>query len=576
MCSIQARALFSFNALKGYEILTGKEFEFEKKKRGGGNKNNSTSVGVFHSKEAMPTKLVFSGALARQASRFVLIGRQSELVSAVASSDSLVLQLPRVNDSSAVSRMCSAAVSRLGSEESPFSGATSSITAPASGSEETEPFVRIIFLGVPSTATRFNSVVRPDVIARHSNSFVKSEYGRDGEEIQVVYVLPENEHPSASHKAMCLSVTNALARSLPIYTRKGNARETNSKLTVHVAFSFANGKMYGDDTLFNSLGAVAECVRRCAAQVDAPCNEMHSAIFAQQAIDLASQLSGVSTEEIVGEELAARGFGGIYGVGKASVNPPRLVILKYTPENAAKTVAMCGKGIVYDTGGLSIKGKTTMPGMKCDMGGAAAVLNAFLAGVKCGFQDNLYCLLAIAENSVGPHATRPDDIHVLYSGKTVEINNTDAEGRLVLGDAVAYAAKHLNPDILIDMCTLTGAQGVSTGKAHAAIVCSDEKLEQDTIRAGRASGDLVHPLMWCPELFANEFSSKVADMKNSVGNRSNAQVSCAAQFICNHLPSGFTDKHSWLHIDMAAPAFVSERGTGYGVSLLLQLLALKF
>lgn len=145
------------------------------------------------------------------------------------------------------------------------------------------------------------------------------------------------------------------------------------------------------------------------------------------------------------------------------------------------------------------------------------------------------------------------------------------EGRLVLGDTVAYAAQVLQPDVLLDMATLTGAQGVATGRLHGAIVCSDAELEAETVRAGRASGDLVHPLMWCPELFTHEFASKVADMKNSVHDRSNGQVSCAAQFIGNHLPPGWTDQGKWLHIDMAAPAYSGERGTGYGVALLLEL-----
>merc|ERR1712146_189165 len=153
---------------------------------------------------------------------------------------------------------------------------------------------------------------------------------------------------------------------------------------------------------------------------------------------------------------------------------------------------------------------------------------------------------------------------------------TDAEGRLVLADAVSYAAQTFKPELLLNMCTLTGAQGIATGQLHAGIVCSSEVVEQDAVRAGRRSGDLTHPLMWCPELFSNEFASSVADMKNSVRNRSNAQVSCAAQFIGNHLPDGFVDQHAWLHIDMAAPAFEGERGTGYGVALLYDLLHSRF
>ncbi|EGD83661.1 aminopeptidase [Salpingoeca rosetta] len=529
----------------------------------------------------MPVKLVFASTLATRASRVVFVGRQAELVKAVQGPSSPILAklAGSVQDTGAAAAVCASALEAIKGSESPINGASTSVTVPAAaggdGEDKGLPYVRLCFVMTPSAATRFNSVVRPDAITRSVRSFMGGEFGHEGETLQVVYVVPLEAHTSASQDAMCVTAASAVSRAVPTYSRKGNKMETSSRVTAHVAFMTPDGNMHGEGVLYDQIAAISEGVRRCAALVDTPCNELHSASFAKAALDLAESLPGVTGEEIVGEELREQGLGGIYGVGKASVNPPRLVILKYTPEGATKTIAWCGKGIVYDTGGLSIKGKTTMPGMKRDMGGAAGVLNAFVAAVKCGFKDNLYCLLAIAENSVGPAATRPDDIHVLYSGKTVEINNTDAEGRLVLGDAVAYAAQHFNPDVLVNMCTLTGAQGVATGKRHAAIVCSDERLEGEAVAAGRASGDLVHPLMWCPELFSDEFKSAVADMKNSVANRSNAQVSCAAQFIGNHLPEGFTDDHAWLHIDMAAPAYSGERATGFGVALLCQLFVLR-
>lgn len=154
----------------------------------------------------------------------------------------------------------------------------------------------------------------------------------------------------------------------------------------------------------------------------------------------------------------------------------------------------------------------------------------------------------------------------MYSGRTVEINNTDAEGRLVLGDGVAFANKDLKCEIIVDMATLTGAQGIATGKFHAGILSNNEAIEEACEAAGRNSGDLVHPLPYTPELHFAEFSSSIADMKNSVAERSNAQVSCAGLFIHSHL--GFDFPGSWLHIDMASPAFVGERATGYGVALL--------
>ena len=178
-------------------------------------------------------------------------------------------------------------------------------------------------------------------------------------------------------------------------------------------------------------------------------------------------------------------------------------------------------------------------------------------------------ILCLAENSVGPDAMRPDDVITLYSGKTIEVNNTDAEGRLVLADGVAYAVKDLGAAIVVDMATLTGAQLMATGKLHAAIVCNDEALEADAVAAGKASGDLVFPVPFAPELFRGEFQSSVADLRNSVKDRMNAQSSCAAQFIAESLPSG--EPVRWLHIDMAGPVMARDRATGYGVALLTEL-----
>jgi len=183
----------------------------------------------------------------------------------------------------------------------------------------------------------------------------------------------------------------------------------------------------------------------------------------------------------------------------------------------------------------------------------------------------VHALLCISENSVGPLSTRPDDIHTLLSGKTVEVNNTDAEGRLVLSDGVFYASRDLNPEYIIDIATLTGAQLIATGKNHASIYCNDDTLEQLAISTGKYTGDLTHPMPYCPEFYKPEFSSEVADMKNSVKDRTNAQVSCAGQFIGNHLESYLKAGGKWLHIDMAGPVEKGGRATGFGVALLHKL-----
>ncbi|XP_075997395.1 putative aminopeptidase NPEPL1 [Genypterus blacodes] len=361
----------------------------------------------------------------------------------------------------------------------------------------------------------------------------------------------------------------AIARAFPIFSRRSTSSRRAEKKHVTVEFVIVDrdGNRL-EPAEVQCLSNAAEGVRLAARIVDTPCNEMNTDHFLDEIRAVGAEL-GITPVIIRGEELKQKGFGGIYGVGKAAEHPPALAVLSHTPDGATQTIAWVGKGIVYDTGGLSIKGKTTMPGMKRDCGGAAAILGAYKATIKQGFKDNLHAVFCLAENAVGPTATRPDDIHTLYSGKTVEINNTDAEGRLVLADGVVYASKDLSADIILDMATLTGAQGISTGKHHAAVMTNSEQWETACVRAGRSSGDLAHPLVYCPELHFSEFTSAVADMKNSVADRENAQSSCAGLFVGSHL--GFDWSGVWVHVDMASPVHAGERATGFGVALLMAL-----
>ncbi|XP_012160470.1 probable aminopeptidase NPEPL1 isoform X2 [Ceratitis capitata] len=385
----------------------------------------------------------------------------------------------------------------------------------------------------------------------------------------------------------------AVARAFPLYSRKtcsgaqgkvesysqdevmekeddGNAN-VNPVINVEFIVIETDGQVCEEELQSTDIACIEEAARgiRLAARiVDMPCNEMNVSHFVKEAELIAKELC-INHTIIRGEELRERGFGGIYGVGKAAAVPPALVVLSYEPKGAQDTIAFVGKGIVYDTGGLSIKGKTAMPGMKRDCGGAAAILGAFYAAVKCGFTENLHAVFCMAENAVGPNATRPDDVHTLYSGRTVEINNTDAEGRLVLSDGVSFARKDLKANIILDMATLTGAQGIATGKLHGAILTNSEEWETKALEAGRKSGDLLAPIIYLPELHFAEFASAIADMKNSVADRNNAQPSCAGLFVGAHL--GFDYPGVWMHVDMATPVASGERATGYGVALLLTL-----
>ncbi len=370
-------------------------------------------------------------------------------------------------------------------------------------------------------------------------------------------------------KAHAFASACGLAPALPSWTATSRPGERS----VRVAFLAPDG----DIADVEALGVATEATQRAASWVDMPADRLNTRALVKAARDIAREV-GASCHVIEGEALQEQGLGGLHAVGRAAAEPPALVVLDHEPDHATRSkatrskatrsVAWVGKGIVYDTGGLSMKTRTSMVGMKKDMGGAAAVLAAFEAAVRLGCRQRLTAILCLAENAVGPNALRPDDVITLLSGKTVEINNTDAEGRLVLGDGVAWAARHRAPDDLIDLATLTGAQAVATGKRHAALYTNDEGFEAEAIAAGRASGNPVHPLPYLPELLKSEFASTVADMRNSVKNRANAQSSCAGQFIGNHL-EGYEGR--WLHVDMAGPAADRDRGTGYGVALLLTL-----
>lgn len=306
-------------------------------------------------------------------------------------------------------------------------------------------------------------------------------------------------------------------------------------------------------------------VRWASRLVDTPTADMTTEDFVREALRHVKGTKGVQSTVIVGEALAKKGLGGIYAVGQAAMVAPRMLVLEYSPTKSKRTVALVGKGVVYDTGGLSLKPTTSMSTMKGDMAGAAATVAAFRVLAESRVPFRVVAVAALAENAIGPNSFRNDDILTLHSGHTVEINNTDAEGRLLLGDAVSWVGREKKPDLIMNIATLTGAQLVATGYRHGAVVSNRQGLEDLAVLMGRATGDLVFPLPFCPEFFQGEFKSAVADMKNSVGNRSNAQSSCAAQFVYNQIDDLDIP---WLHFDIAGPSLRDERATGFGVALL--------
>jgi len=400
--------------------------------------------------------------------------------------------------------------------------------------------------------------VLPEVCSRHNSPSrawaIPSLAGAACGAADAVLVLALDHADYA--RAACI----AAARALPVYDRStGDDRSQR----IEIVALGPDGPI--DDP---QLAVLIDSVRLAASLFDRPPDDLNTTEFVRVAQGIAEE-TGANLTLIQGTDLRDQGFGGLWGVGRAATHKPALVALEYAPAEPTARVAWVGKGIVYDTGGLSIKGKTGMPGMKGDMGGAAAVLGAFRAAALAQVDYAVTAILCLAENAVGPDSIRPDDVLEMRSGRTVEVNNTDAEGRLVLADGVAWACEQGPLDLLVDVATLTGAALVATGKVHAALYCNDAEVEAHAVVVGRAIGEPCHPLPYAPELFRKEFKSAVADMKNSVKDRANAQSSCAGQFVGNHLPE---EAPRWLHIDIAGPAWgANGRGTGFGVGLLFAL-----
>jgi probable aminopeptidase NPEPL1 len=410
---------------------------------------------------------------------------------------------------------------------------------------------------------RLAAVVLPDSVSRH-NAPCRSEAifaniaktGIAGKKAAVVVRLDSEDHLTGA--------AVAITRAFPVFSDRSGGNGKAGRITV--AFTL------GDGTPVKVSKAVKEttaAVQLAAELVDTPPQEMTTAGFEKAARAAVKGIKGMRVTSIVGDKLVQKKLGGIHGVGRTAVVPPRLLILDYKPtRKPRRTVALVGKGIVYDTGGLSLKVGGSMPNMKCDMGGAAATFGAFLSLVKGGTKDRVVFLGCLAENAIGPHSYRPDDILHMHSGKTVEINNTDAEGRLVLGDGVSWAARVIKADVIIDAATLTGAALIATGKEVSCTVSNRAGLESLSVECGRATGDLTHPLLFAPEIMRKLLKSKVADMKNSVSDRMSAQTSAAGQFIYSHIEDTNTP---WLHLDIAGPAFRDGRGTGHGAALIAEV-----
>ena len=325
-----------------------------------------------------------------------------------------------------------------------------------------------------------------------------------------------------------------------------------------------------DAAVAEHAGIVARATLRARDWVNTPAGDLPPATFADQIAHDARE-AGLDVDVLDEDALAAGGYGGILGVGRGSAHPPRLVRLAYRPEAATRHLVVVGKGITFDTGGLSLKPAEAMVGMKTDMGGAAAACAAATAVAQIGAPVAVTVYAALAENMPSGTATRPQDVLRIYGGQTVEVLNTDAEGRLVMADALARAAED-SPDLLVDIATLTGACMVALGHRVAGLMSTSDTATRAVEAAAEAAGELMWHLP-IPEEMRSKLDSSVADIAN-VGNRYGGALQAAA-FLADFVSDGI----DWAHVDIAGPArntegpygYTPKGATGFGVRTLVAL-----
>ena len=401
----------------------------------------------------------------------------------------------------------------------------------------------------------------------------------DPERLRVVAALAAKEADRVE--------ATALAWALPETDDAVAAAEALVTGTILAAYRFDDYRGTdedGDDAALESLtlltaadvGAAAEVARvyteaqnRARDLQATPANIATPAFLAKRAEAIAADHDSVTVEVLNGEQIAAEKMGGIVAVSQGGPVDPRLITLRYSGGGSGQTLGIIGKGVTFDTGGISLKPGAGMAEMKFDMSGGAAVLEALAAIAELGLAIDVLAVVPATENMPSGTAIKPGDVITQYNGKTVEVNNTDAEGRLILADALAYAIEQ-GAERLVDLATLTGAVVIALGSTYAAVVSNDDGLAAQVVEAGAESGELVWRLPLHPE-YKELMKGTVADLSNLASKRQAGTIT-AASFL-----EEFVGEVPWAHVDIAGTAwdvgraYAAKGGTGYGVRLLVEL-----
>ncbi len=426
-----------------------------------------------------------------------------------------------------------------------------------------EPRLLLLGLGKEEEATA-------ESLRRSYAGAARAIQGKQGRIANVL--LPRTKR--LSHEEALKSAAEGLFLTNYAFTRlKGeSAKENPSVLLEKVVFLDAKPV---DAALLKKMEEIASGVHFVRDLVNSNADDKTAPVLARMAKEFEKAHPKIKTTILDKKKLEQEKMGLLLAVNRGSSHEPCLIISSYKGNPESKEhVVLVGKGMSYDTGGLNLKVGDGMLTMKCDMSGAATVLGTVKTAAALGLKVNVTAVAPIAENCIDAHSYKPGDVYRSHSGKTVEITNTDAEGRLILADAMSYAAENLHPTCMIDVASLTGAIVVALGEEIAGLFAADEALSKELLDASSAVGELLWA-MPVHDDYRESMKSEIADLINS-GSRDGSSIK-AALFL-----QEFVQDVPWAHIDFAGPCYLSKpkhyyttKGSGFGVRLLIEFLERK-
>jgi leucyl aminopeptidase len=377
----------------------------------------------------------------------------------------------------------------------------------------------------------------------------------------IAWELPDSDDTDAAVEAL---VTGTILAAYRFGRFRGKAEEEKPELeslTVLAPAALAGAA--------ETARVYAEAQNRARDLQNTPANVATPSFLAERAEEIAAGADALSAEILGRAEIEAKKMGGLLAVSQGGPQEPKLIVLRYSGGGSGPTLGLVGKGVTFDTGGISLKPGAGMEEMKMDMSGAAAVLEAVAAIAELGLPLEVVAVVPSTENMPSGTAIKPGDVITQYNGVTVEVNNTDAEGRLILADALAYAVE-LGAERLVDLATLTGAVLIALGSTYAAVISNDDELAAEVLRAGDESGELTWRLPLHPE-FKELMKGTVADLSNLAKKRKAGTITAAA-FL-----EEFVGETPWAHVDIAGTAwdvgraYTGNDANGFGVRLLVEL-----